>query len=160
MKSALRRWCQRAGVPGCVFSNGVSPHASIAPAKSADRQMKLFTLARVLGQYFNVHWIARFPCDQPTTATCFCDRVEMYWIAYVAYSAFTGDESHIRPGMLSQTGSPKEFALSRLVKLWEKASTGHSAWDTVSSCYMLGGEDIRKVHWPRGGSVPDIDAFV
>ncbi|KAL3465713.1 hypothetical protein BJX64DRAFT_285316 [Aspergillus heterothallicus] len=41
----------------------------------------------------------------------------------------------------------------------QKASTAHSAWDTVSSCYMLGGEDIRKVTWPAGGSVPDIDAF-
>jgi phosphatidylserine/phosphatidylglycerophosphate/cardiolipin synthase-like enzyme len=114
----------------------------------------------MLGQYYNVYWIARFPYEQPTTATCFCDCIEMYWIAYVTYSAFTGDESHIRPGMLSQTESPKELALSSLAKLWEKASTGHSAWDTVSSCYMLGGEDIRKVPWPAGGSVPEIDAFV
>ncbi|RAL10176.1 phospholipase D/nuclease [Aspergillus homomorphus CBS 101889] len=44
---------------------------------------------------------------------------------------------------------------------YQKASTGHSSdWDTVSSCYMLGGEDIRNVPWPAGGSVPEIDAFV
>ncbi|KAL4869922.1 hypothetical protein BDV12DRAFT_208212 [Aspergillus spectabilis] len=43
---------------------------------------------------------------------------------------------------------------------YQKASSGHSDWDTVSSCYMLGGEDIRKVPWPAGCSVPEIDAFV
>jgi phospholipase D1/2 len=43
---------------------------------------------------------------------------------------------------------------------YQKTSTGHSAWDTVSSCYMLGGEDIRKVPWPAGGSIPEIDACV
>lgn len=32
-------------------------------------------------------------------------------------------------------------------------------WDTVSSCYMLNGEDIRNVPW-REGNVPEIDAFV
>lgn len=41
------------------------------------------------------------------------------------------------------------------------ASGGKSAgrWDTVSSCYMLGGEDIRNVPWD-GHPDAEIDAFV
>jgi phospholipase D1/2 len=31
-------------------------------------------------------------------------------------------------------------------------------WDTVSECYMLGGEDIRNVPWDS--DIPEIDAFV
>lgn len=33
-------------------------------------------------------------------------------------------------------------------------------WDSVSECYMLGGEDIRKVPWEHPGDVSEIDAFV
>ncbi|KAL4928118.1 phospholipase D/nuclease [Aspergillus undulatus] len=40
------------------------------------------------------------------------------------------------------------------------AARGYGAWDTVSSCYMLGGEDIRNVPWPPGDAAPEIDAFV
>ncbi|KIY01695.1 uncharacterized protein Z520_01833 [Fonsecaea multimorphosa CBS 102226] len=36
----------------------------------------------------------------------------------------------------------------------------HSSWDSVSSCYMLGGTDIRKVPWVGGGNIKEIDAFV
>jgi phospholipase D1/2 len=32
-------------------------------------------------------------------------------------------------------------------------------WDSVASCYMLNGEDIRNVPW-EAGNVPEIDAFV
>ena len=32
-------------------------------------------------------------------------------------------------------------------------------WDSVSECYMLGGEDIRNVPW-EDGDYPEIDAFV
>lgn len=32
-------------------------------------------------------------------------------------------------------------------------------WDSVAECYMLNGEDIRKVPWEQGG-MPEIDAFV
>ncbi|KAF2122858.1 hypothetical protein BDV96DRAFT_9074 [Lophiotrema nucula] len=32
-------------------------------------------------------------------------------------------------------------------------------WDSVSECYMLGGEDIRNVPWD-GGAMDEIDAFV
>ncbi|KZF26507.1 phospholipase D/nuclease [Xylona heveae TC161] len=38
-----------------------------------------------------------------------------------------------------------------------KANTGR--WDTVSECYMLGGQDIRSVPWDDG-ELSEIDAFV
>ncbi|KAL4809820.1 hypothetical protein BDV18DRAFT_166572 [Aspergillus unguis] len=40
---------------------------------------------------------------------------------------------------------------------YQDTSSGSTAWDTVSSCYMLGGEDIRKV--PFSGE-SEIDTFV
>lgn len=36
---------------------------------------------------------------------------------------------------------------------------GSSRWDSVSECYMLGGEDIRNVPW-EDGTTDEIDAFV
>ena len=33
-------------------------------------------------------------------------------------------------------------------------------WDSVSECYMLGGEDLRNVPWDHGGDLSEIDAFV
>lgn len=39
-------------------------------------------------------------------------------------------------------------------------STGSGRWDSVSECYMQGGEDIRNVPWDHGGNLPEIDAFV
>lgn len=36
---------------------------------------------------------------------------------------------------------------------------GDGRWDSVSECYMLGGEDIRNVPW-EGGAMDEIDAFV
>lgn len=36
---------------------------------------------------------------------------------------------------------------------------GNGRWDSVSECYMLGGEDIRNVPW-EGGAMDEIDAFV
>lgn len=38
--------------------------------------------------------------------------------------------------------------------------TGSGRWDTVSECYMLGGEDIRNVPWDLPGDLSEIDAFV
>jgi phospholipase D1/2 len=37
---------------------------------------------------------------------------------------------------------------------------GSGRWDTVSECYMLGGEDIRNVPWEPHGDLSEIDAFV
>ena len=48
----------------------------------------------------------------------------------------------------------------RQVASEELASNGNGRWDTVSECYMLGGEDIRNVPWDAPGDVPEIDAFV
>ncbi len=39
-------------------------------------------------------------------------------------------------------------------------ATGGGRWDTVSECYMLGGEDIRNVPWDSDGDLSEIDAFV
>ena len=36
---------------------------------------------------------------------------------------------------------------------------GTDRWDTVSECYMLGGEDIRNIPW-ENGNLSEIDAFV
>lgn len=37
---------------------------------------------------------------------------------------------------------------------------GAGRWDTVSECYMLGGEDVRNVPWETPGDIDEIDAFV
>jgi phospholipase D1/2 len=39
-------------------------------------------------------------------------------------------------------------------------SVGSGRWDTVSECYMLGGEDLRNVPWDYPGELSEIDAFV
>lgn len=39
-------------------------------------------------------------------------------------------------------------------------SSARSRWDSVSECYMLGGEDIRNVPWDNSGDMDEIDAFV
>lgn len=39
-------------------------------------------------------------------------------------------------------------------------STGSGRWDSVSECYMLGGEDIRNVPWDQPADMSEIDAFV
>lgn len=40
-----------------------------------------------------------------------------------------------------------------------RSGLGSGRWDSVSECYMLGGEDIRNVPW-EGGNMDEIDAFV
>ncbi|KAJ9248649.1 hypothetical protein DTO207G8_7285 [Paecilomyces variotii] len=39
-------------------------------------------------------------------------------------------------------------------------SRAGSRWDSVSECYMLGGEDIRNVPWENSDDMDEIDAFV
>jgi phospholipase D1/2 len=39
-------------------------------------------------------------------------------------------------------------------------SVGSGRWDSVSECYMLGGEDLRNVPWDQPGELSEIDAFV
>ncbi|KAL4733609.1 hypothetical protein BDV11DRAFT_213620 [Aspergillus similis] len=42
----------------------------------------------------------------------------------------------------------------------EEAQPSPGRWDTVSSCYMLDGPDIRSVRWPDGASFPEVEGFV
>ena len=44
-------------------------------------------------------------------------------------------------------------------KIGGRQGLGSGRWDSVSECYMLGGEDIRNVPW-EGGAMNEIDAFV
>ncbi|KAI9729564.1 MAG: hypothetical protein M1834_006760 [Cirrosporium novae-zelandiae] len=44
-------------------------------------------------------------------------------------------------------------------KIGDHQGLGSGRWDSVASCYMLGGEDIRNVPW-EGGEMDEIDAFV
>jgi phospholipase D1/2 len=44
-------------------------------------------------------------------------------------------------------------------KLGGRQGLGDGRWDSVAECYMLNGEDIRKVPW-EGGAVDEMDAFV
>jgi phospholipase D1/2 len=44
-------------------------------------------------------------------------------------------------------------------KIGGRQGLGNGRWDSVSECYMLGGEDIRNVPW-EGGAMDEIDAFV
>jgi len=45
------------------------------------------------------------------------------------------------------------------VKIGGRQGLGDGRWDTVSECYMLGGEDIRRVPW-EGSAEDEMDAFV
>ncbi|PGH03648.1 phospholipase D [Blastomyces parvus] len=62
--------------------------------------------------------------------------------------------------------TPTAFDTSAAYQPYQKAaqqvshSTGSGRWNSVSECYMLGGEDIRKVPWEYPGDVSEIDAFV
>jgi len=44
-------------------------------------------------------------------------------------------------------------------KIGGREGLGDGRWDTVSECYMLGGEDIRNVPW-QGEATHEMDAFV
>jgi phospholipase D1/2 len=49
---------------------------------------------------------------------------------------------------------------ARQVSATKPYSVGSGRWDTVSECYMLGGEDLRNVPWDYPGELSEIDAFV
>ncbi|KAI9716354.1 MAG: hypothetical protein M1812_005419 [Candelaria pacifica] len=44
-------------------------------------------------------------------------------------------------------------------QMGDRYGQGKGRWDSVSECYMLGGEDIRNVPW-ENGNLAEIDAFV
>ncbi|KAL4937712.1 hypothetical protein BDV06DRAFT_232383 [Aspergillus oleicola] len=67
-----------------------------------------------------------------------------------------GDAAHVVDQSSHVDATTNQAAVSEQ----QAATAGCRSWDTVSSCYMLGGEDIRNVPWPLGNTVPEIDAFV
>jgi phospholipase D1/2 len=75
-----------------------------------------------------------------------------------------GDPPTNIPGQTSQDKSSYQPGAA---ETYEKAANnsgdrqglGDGQWDTVSSCYMLKGEDIRTVPWEKG-NIDEIDAIV
>lgn len=58
-------------------------------------------------------------------------------------------------------GNPDDYNRyqQEATKIGGRQGLGDGRWDTVSECYMLGGEDIRNVPW-EGGATNEMDAFV
>ncbi|KAL2807962.1 phospholipase D/nuclease [Aspergillus granulosus] len=88
-------------------------------------------------------------------------------VSHVDYNAASQEHDDIvDPFGLRAQRETGEFEATKITpdheayRKYQKSSTGHSTWDTISPCYMLGGKDIRQVPWSAGGSVPEIDAFV
>lgn len=70
------------------------------------------------------------------------------------------------PGGYAPSAAPSAFDTSAPFQQYQQAAhqaqagkPGVGRWDSVSSCYMLGGEDIRNVPWD-GHPDAEIDAFV
>ncbi|KAL4972864.1 hypothetical protein BDW66DRAFT_154355 [Aspergillus desertorum] len=61
-----------------------------------------------------------------------------------------------------EIGAPKapDAAADMQTPCENQQSSEPSFWDTVSSCYMLDGPDIRSAHWPDGASFPEVEGFV
>jgi phospholipase D1/2 len=62
-------------------------------------------------------------------------------------------------------GQQPQYAGSNPLGKYQQAAQGMTGllssgqWDSVASCYMLNGEDIRNVPW-EAGNIPEIEAFV
>ncbi|RYO72663.1 hypothetical protein AA0113_g918 [Alternaria arborescens] len=70
--------------------------------------------------------------------------------------------SHGRPDAGPQSqGRPGDYDRyqQEAAKIGGRQGLGDGRWDTVSECYMLGGEDIRSVPW-EGSAADEMDAFV
>lgn len=74
---------------------------------------------------------------------------------YGAYGSGTAT-SHYTPGPQYQ----QYQQAAQQVTATKPYSTSGGRWDSVSECYMLGGEDIRNVPWDYPGELSEIDAFV
>ncbi|KAL1965759.1 hypothetical protein VTN77DRAFT_5259 [Rasamsonia byssochlamydoides] len=61
------------------------------------------------------------------------------------------------PAQAFETAAPYQQYQQAAQQVPARSSTT-SRWDSVSECYMLGGEDIRNVPWDS--DIPEIDAFV
>ncbi|KAJ4376274.1 hypothetical protein N0V83_001557 [Neocucurbitaria cava] len=88
------------------------------------------------------------------------------------YGVYEMDGSSSRPPAQSQQypqydggpqsqGNPDDYNRyqQEANKIGGRQGLGDGRWDTVSECYMLGGEDIRNVPW-EGGAKDEMDAFV
>ena len=86
------------------------------------------------------------------------------------YDVRTGDEYNPDQGYGQQQGYDQNYDRPQQPDAFQRYQQGAQSegshqglgsgkWDTVSSCYMLGGEDIRNVPW-EGGEMDEIDAFV
>ncbi|KAF3483297.1 phospholipase D Active site domain-containing protein [Arthroderma uncinatum] len=66
-----------------------------------------------------------------------------------------------RPTAFDTTAAyPQYQQAAQNVAATHPQSSAMGRWDTVSGCYMLGGEDIRNIPWEHEGDVSEIDAFV
>ncbi|KAF2654622.1 phospholipase D/nuclease [Lophiostoma macrostomum CBS 122681] len=75
-----------------------------------------------------------------------------YPAPYEADAGYGGSHGYNRP--------PAEQQYQQAAaKIGGRQGLGDGRWDSVSECYMLGGEDIRNVPW-EGGAMNEIDAFV
>lgn len=55
---------------------------------------------------------------------------------------------------------PQYQQAAQQVQQGQSQNSGTGRWNSVSECYMLGGEDIRNVPWEHGNDTSEIDAFV
>lgn len=79
-----------------------------------------------------------------------------YEDARKTHDAGVTGHGHGAPSAFDTTAAYQQAAYSAT---GGKASSGPGRWDSVSECYMLGGEDIRNVPW-EGPPDAEIDAFV
>lgn len=79
-----------------------------------------------------------------------------YGQAQQGYDATTSSTAHAKISAFDTTAAYPQY---QQAATQQSAPHGKGRWDTVSECYMLGGEDIRNVPWEHG-DVDEIDAFV
>ncbi|KAI9737323.1 MAG: hypothetical protein M1835_003274, partial [Candelina submexicana] len=74
-----------------------------------------------------------------------------------AIGAGYGDNSHGQAGY--DYDAQYQQYQQGVQQMGDRYGQGKGRWDSVSECYMLGGEDIRNVPW-ENGNLAEIDAFV
>ena len=62
-------------------------------------------------------------------------------------------------GKSFSTGNNYQRYQQAASRISDRKGLGSGRWDSVSECYMLGGQDIREVPW-EDGDLPEMDAFV
>lgn len=80
--------------------------------------------------------------------------------AEVGYGGYTTGAAPPAP---TAPGPVKGYDTTQAYNQYQQAANAHPSatsgrWDSVSECYMLGGQDIRKVPWES--DLPEIDAFI